>query len=75
MKLSELQKQIANIIETHGDMDIIRIRSLDIDGIIQNEFDKNSIRYSSDNFCTLNFCTVNGPNRYFVIGTPLYDKD
>jgi hypothetical protein len=75
MKLSELQKQIADIIETHGDMDIIRIRSLDIDGIIQNEFDKNIIRYSSDDFCTLNFCTVNGPNRYFVIGTPFYNKD
>lgn len=75
MKLSELQKQITNIIETHGDMDIIRIRSLDIDGIIQNDFNKNIIRYSSDDFCELNFCTVNGPNRYFVISTPLYDKD
>lgn len=75
MKLSELQKQIADIIETYGDMDIIRIRSLDIDGIIQNEFDKNIIRYSSEDFWTSNFCTVNGPNRYFVIGTPLYDKD
>lgn len=75
MKLSELQKQIADILKTHGDMDIIRIRSLDIDGIIQNEFDKNIIRYSSDDFWSLNFCTTNGPNRYFIINTPLYDKD
>lgn len=75
MKLSELQKQIADIIETHGDMDVIRIRSLDIDGIIQNEFDKNIIRYSSDDFWTSNFCTVNGPNRYFIINTPFYDND
>ena len=49
MKLSELQKQIANIIETHGDMDIIRIRSLDIDGIIQNEFDKNIFNKLNNN--------------------------
>lgn len=75
MKLSELQKQIADIIETYGDMDVIRMRSLDIDGIIQNEFDKNIIRYSSDDFWSSNFCAVNGPNRYFVIGTPLYSKD
>ncbi len=75
MKLSELQKQITDIIETHGDMDVIRMRSLDIDGIIQNEFDKNIIRYSSDDFWTSNFCTVNGPNRYFIINTPFYNKD
>jgi hypothetical protein len=75
MKLSELQNTIKETIEKYGDMDVIRIRSLDIDGMIQNEFDKNVIRYSSDDFWSSNFCTVNGPNRYFVIGTPLYDKD
>ena len=75
LKLSELQKQIAEILEKHGDMEVIRIRSLDIDGIVQNEFDKNIIQYSSDDFCALNYCTVNGPIKYFTINTPFYNKD
>ena len=74
MKLSELHEQIGQILKEHGDMDVIRVRSLDIDGIIQNEFDKNIIKYSSDDFWSSNFCTVNGPNRYFIINTPFYDK-
>ena len=75
MKLSELQLLINTILDTEGDMDVIRFRSLDIDGIIQNVFDKNIIRYSSDDFCASNFCTLNGPIKYFTINTPLYDND
>jgi hypothetical protein len=75
MKLSELQSLINKILESEGDMDVIRIRSLDIDGIVQNNFNKNIIRYSLDDFGASNFCTVNGPNRYFIIDTPFYDND
>ena len=73
MKLSELYAKIGQTIKEYGDMDVIRVRSLEIDGIIQNDFDKNLIRYSSDDFCAVNFCTVNGPIKYFTINTPLYD--
>lgn len=75
MKLSELQSLINKILESEGDMDVIRIRSLDIDGIVQNNFNKNIIRYSLDDFGALNFCTENGSIKYFTINTPLYDND
>ena len=72
LKLSELQKQITEIIEKYGDMDVTRIRSLDIDGIVSNISVKdNTINYSSDNFNILD----NNGTKYFIIGTPLYEDD
>ena len=43
--------------------------TFDIDGIIQNDFEKNLINYSSKDFDILN-----GPKNYFSIKTPFYDK-
>lgn len=72
LKLSELQKQITEIIEKYGDMDVIRVRSLDIDGIVSNiSIKDNTINYSSDNFNILD----NDGTNYFIIGTPLYEDD
>jgi hypothetical protein len=72
MKLSELQSLINKILESQGDMDVIRIRSLDIDGIVSNiSIKDNTINYSSDNFNIID----NNDTKYFIIGTPLYDND
>ena len=68
MLLSELQKIIQDTIMLYGDIPVIRVRSLDIDGIIQNDFEKNLIKYSSKDFDVLN-----GPKNYFTIKTPFYD--
>ena len=68
MLLSELQKIIQDTIMVWGDMDVVRIRTHDIDGIVQNDFDKNLIKYSPKNFIMLD-----GPKKYFTIKTPLYD--
>jgi hypothetical protein len=68
MLLSELQKIIQDTIMLYGDMDIVRTRTLDLDGIIQNDFEKNLIKYSSKDFDVLN-----GPKNYFTIKTPFYD--
>lgn len=68
MKLSELQKIIQDTIMLYGDIPVVRVRSLDIDGIIQNDFEKNLIKYSSKDFDVLN-----GPKNYFTIKTPFYD--
>lgn len=67
MLLSELQKIIQDTIMLYGDIPVVRIRSLDIDGIIQNDFEKNLIKYSSKDFDVLN-----GPKNYFTIKTPFY---
>lgn len=69
MLLSELQKMVEDALEMYGDIPVARTRSLDIDGIIQNDFEKNLIKYSSKDFDVLN-----GPKNYFTIKTPLYDK-
>ena len=69
MLLSELQKMVEDALEMYGDIPVVRTRSLDIDGIIQNDFEKNLIKYSSKDFDVLN-----GPKNYFTIKTPLYDK-
>lgn len=72
MKLSELQFLINTILDTEGDMDVVRIRSLDIDGIVSNiSLKDNTINYSSDNFNIIN----NNGAKYFIIGNPLYDND
>lgn len=68
MLLSELQKQIEAVLEMYGDMPVVRTRTIDIDGIIQNDFEKNLIKYSSKDFDVLN-----GPKNYFTIKTPFYD--
>lgn len=68
MKLSELQEIIQDTIMVHGDMDVVRVRTLEIDGIVQNDFDKNTIKYSPKDFIMLD-----GPKKYFTIKTPLYD--
>lgn len=68
MLLSELQKIIQDTIMLYGDIPVVRVRSLDIDGIIQNDFEKNLIKYSSKDFDVLN-----GPKNYFTIKTPFYD--
>ena len=39
MKLSELYAKIGQTIQEYGDMDVVRVRSLDIDGIILNKLD------------------------------------
>jgi hypothetical protein len=75
MKLSELYERIGQVLREHGDMDVIRIRSLDIDGIIQNDFTKNNIKYSSEDFDILTTSVDEYTiNKYFVIKTPFYDK-
>jgi hypothetical protein len=68
MLLSELQKIIQDTIMLYGDMDVVRTRTLDLDGIIQNDFEKNLIKYSPKDFDVLN-----GPKNYFTIKTPFYD--
>jgi hypothetical protein len=68
MLLSELQKIIQDTIMLYGDMDVVRTRTLDLDGIIQNDFEKNLIKYSSKDFDVLN-----GHKNYFTIKTPFYD--
>jgi hypothetical protein len=74
MKLSELYGRIGQILREQGDMDVIRIRSLDIDGIVQNDFTKNNIKYSSENFdvmsASIDEYTI---DKYFVIHIPFYD--
>lgn len=74
MKLNELYERIGQVLREHGDMDVIRIRSLDIDGIVQNDFTKNNIKYSSEDFniltASIDEYTI---NKYFVIKTPFHD--
>lgn len=70
MKLSDLQTLISTILEKEGDMDVIRIRSLDIDGIVQNDFSKNNIIYSQQNFNIIQ----DENKKYFVINTPFYTE-
>lgn len=68
MKLTELQKIIQDTIMLYGDMDVVRVRTIDIDGIVQNDFDKNIIKYAPTDFVMLD-----GPNKYFMIKTPFHD--
>ena len=68
MKLSELQKIIQDTIMLYGDMDVVRVRTIDIDGIVSNDFEKNLIKYSQNDFTMLD-----GPKKYFTIKTPFYD--
>lgn len=74
MKLSELNELIGQILKEQGDMDVIRVRSLDIDGIVQNDFIKNNIRYSIEDFSVLK-TEKNGhiENKFFTIKTPFHD--
>lgn len=49
MYLSELYGRIGQLLREHGDMKIVRLRSLKIDGIIGAELN-NLIDFSSNNF-------------------------
>lgn len=69
MLLSELQRIVQDTIMVWGDMDVVRVRTLEVDGIVQNDFDKNLIKYSPEDFIMLY-----GPKNHFAIKTPLYDK-
>ena len=68
MKLSELQRIVQDTITLWGDMDVVRVRTLDLDGIVQNDFEKNLIKYSPKDFIMFD-----GPKKYFTIKTPFYD--
>ena len=73
MLLSELQKLIEEALEMYGDIPVVRARSLDVDGIVSNDFNKNLIRYSGD----FNVIKIKDNNEfsynYFNINTPFYD--
>jgi hypothetical protein len=74
MLLSELQKLIEEKLETYGDMPVIRARSLDIDGIVSNDFNKNLVRYSGNDFNVIKIKDNNDFSyNYFNINTPFYD--
>lgn len=77
MLLSELQKLIEEKLEMYGDMPVIRVRSLAIDGIVSNDFDKfnkNIIRYSGNDFNVIKTKDNNEFSyNYFNINTPFYD--
>lgn len=49
MYLSELYGRIGQILREHGDMEVVRQRSLKIDGIINNTTD-NFVDFTSNNF-------------------------
>lgn len=49
MYLSELCGRLNQILREHGDMKVVRHRTLRIDGIMGNNLD-NFINYSSENF-------------------------
>lgn len=49
MYLSELYGRIGQILREHGDMEVVRQRSLKIDGIISNTTD-NFVDFTSNNF-------------------------
>ena len=52
MYLSELYGRIGQILKEHGDMEVVRFRSLRIDGIIGTNLN-NFIDFSSNNFSIL----------------------
>lgn len=52
MYLSELYGRIGQMLREHGDMEVVRFRSLRIDGIIGTNLN-NFIDFSSENFSIL----------------------
>ena len=52
MYLSELYGRIGQILQEHGDMEVVRFRSLRIDGIVGTNLN-NFIDFSSNNFSIL----------------------
>lgn len=52
MYLSELYGRIGQMLQEHGDMEVVRFRSLRIDGIIGTNLN-NFIDFSSENFSIL----------------------
>lgn len=74
MLLSELQKIIQDTIMLYGDIPVVRVRSLDIDGIVSNDFNKNLVRYSGNDFNVIKTKDNNDFSyNYFNINTPFYD--
>ena len=74
MLLSELQKLIEEALEMYGDIPVVRARSLDVDGIVSNDFNKNLIRYSGNDFNVIKIKDNNEFSyNYFNINTPFYD--
>lgn len=74
MLLSELQKLIEEALEMYGDIPVVRTRSLDIDGIVSNDSNKNLIRYSGNDFNVIKTKDSNDFSyNYFNINTPFYD--
>lgn len=53
MYLSELYGRIGQMLREHGDMEVVRHRSLKIDGIVGTGLD-NLVSFSSNNFGVLN---------------------
>lgn len=49
MWLSELHGRLGQLLKEHGDMQVVRFRSLGIDGVISNATD-NFVDFTSNNF-------------------------
>ena len=74
MLLSELQKLIEEALEMYGDIPVVRTRSLDVDGIVSNDFNKNLISHSGNDFNVIKIKDNNDFSyNYFNINTPFYD--
>ena len=74
MLLSELQKLIEEALEMYGDIPVVRTRSLDVDGIVSNDFNKNLISHSGNDFNVIRIKDNNDFSyNYFNINTPFYD--